>query len=156
MRLEIAAPISYSVAREQLHHALAGYKRLGGDVARRLRIELAAVLWRYLADHEQCVAAAAGVPAFDIVATVPSSDRRRDERQPCAALSAEIVLPTRDRYERLLTRSSAQVEERASARTSTSPPADLRASPCSSSTTPGRPAPTRKALPPRSGRPGPA
>lgn len=111
--LEIAAPISYSVAREQLHHALAGYKRLGGDVARRLQIELAAVLWRYLADHEQCVAAAALVPAFDIVATVPSSDRRRDERQPLRRIVGEIVLPTRDRYERLLTRSSAQVEERA-------------------------------------------
>ena len=30
--LDAVIPISYSVAREQLHHALASYKRLDGDV----------------------------------------------------------------------------------------------------------------------------
>ena len=34
--LDAVAPISYSVAGGQLHHALAGYKRLSGEVARRL------------------------------------------------------------------------------------------------------------------------
>ncbi len=58
--LDAVAPISYSVAREQLHHALGGYKRLGGEVARRFTVELAAVLWRHLAHHEPCVARAAG------------------------------------------------------------------------------------------------
>ena len=42
--LDAIAPISYSVAREQLHHALASYKRLDGDVARRLGASLAAIL----------------------------------------------------------------------------------------------------------------
>ena len=50
--LDAVAPISYSVAREQLHHALASYKRLHGDVARRLGASLAAILWRFLAEHE--------------------------------------------------------------------------------------------------------
>src|ERR1700704_320629 len=69
--LDAVAPISYSVAREQLHHALASYKRLDGDVARRLGAEIAAVLWRHLAEHESCVADAAGVDAFALVTTVP-------------------------------------------------------------------------------------
>jgi len=62
--LDVVAPISYSVAGEQLHHTLAGYKRLGGDVARRMQVDIAALLWRYLADHERCLAAAADVPPF--------------------------------------------------------------------------------------------
>jgi predicted amidophosphoribosyltransferase len=110
--LDAVAPISYSIAGEQLHHVLAGYKRFGGDVARRMQIELAAVLWRYLADHEPCVATAAGVHSFPIVTTVPSSSRMRDERHPLRHIVGEIAAPTRDRYERLVTRTVAPVEER--------------------------------------------
>ena len=110
--LDAVAPISYSVAREQLHHALARYKRLGGDVARRLRVELAAVLWRFLAEHERCVARAARTPAFELVTTVPSSDRERDESHPLRWIVGEVSAPTRDRYERLLHRSHAQVDAR--------------------------------------------
>jgi hypothetical protein len=58
--LDAMAPISYSVAREQLHHALASYKRLDGEVARRLRAILAAILWRFLDDPDRCIANAAG------------------------------------------------------------------------------------------------
>src|ERR1700716_3681541 len=54
--LDAVAPISYSVAHEQLHHALARYKRLSGEAARRLRLQLAAVLWRHLAMPQECVA----------------------------------------------------------------------------------------------------
>src|SRR5437588_9408999 len=67
LHLDAVSPISYSVAREQLHHALKGYKRLGGDVARRLTVELAAVLWRHIANHEQCVANRARTTAFELV-----------------------------------------------------------------------------------------
>jgi predicted amidophosphoribosyltransferase len=110
--LDAVAPISYSIAREQLHHALAAYKRLTGEVARRLGVELAAVLWRYLAEHERCVARAAGTPRFDLVTTVPSSDRERDERHPLRWLVGEVVGPTRARHERLLTRSALDVDPR--------------------------------------------
>jgi len=110
--LDVVAPISYSVAREQLHHALACYKRLQGDVARRLSAELAAVLWRYLANHERCVAHAAGTRAFELVATVPSGDRRRDERHPLRRIVGELVGPTRGRHERVLVRSPAEVHSR--------------------------------------------
>ena len=118
--LDAMAPISYSVAREQLHHALASYKRLDGEVARTLGAILAAILWRFLADHEQCIAHAAGTDRFnvgagrfDLVATVPSGDRMRDEQHPLRHIVGELVGPTRERHTRLLRRSDADVPARA-------------------------------------------
>jgi predicted amidophosphoribosyltransferase len=113
LHLDAIAPISYSVAREQLHHALASYKRLDGEVARRLGASLAAVLWRFLSEHEQCVARAAGTDRFELVTTVPSGDRLRDERHPLRWIVAELVGPTRERYQRLLRRSDVEVPPRA-------------------------------------------
>ncbi len=110
--LDAVCPISYSVAREQLHHALRGYKRLSGEVARRFTVELAAVLWRFLAIHERCVAAAAGVSGFDLVTTVPSGDRERDQHHPLRSIVGELVAPTRERHERLLQRSGVAVPGR--------------------------------------------
>src|SRR5947209_15132832 len=89
--LDVVAPISYSVAHEQLHHALAAYKRVDGAVGRRLAIQLAAVLWRYLESHEPCIAQAAGARAFDLVTTVPSGDQSRDEQHPLRWIVSELV-----------------------------------------------------------------
>lgn len=111
-KLDAAAPISYSVAHEQLHHALATYKRLDGDVARRLQAILAAILWRFLTDHEACLAHAASTDHFDLVTTVPSGDPTRDERHPLRTVVGELVGPTRERHRRLLRRSAAQIRER--------------------------------------------
>jgi predicted amidophosphoribosyltransferase len=110
--LAAVSPISYSVAGEQLHHALRGYKRFSGTVARRMVVELAAVLWRSLVGHEACLARAAGVQSFPLVTTVPSGDPARDDRHPLRWIVGEVVAPTRDRYERLLTRSGADVAPR--------------------------------------------
>jgi predicted amidophosphoribosyltransferase len=110
--LDAVAPISYSVAREQLHHALASYKRLDGDVARRLGASLAAILWRFLAEHERCLAHAAGTDRFELVTTVPSGDRARDERHPLRWIVGELVAPTRDRHEHVLRRSDTDAEPR--------------------------------------------
>ena len=110
--LAAVAPISYSVGSEQLHRALWGYKLLAGDVARRFRVELAAVLWRFLAGHERCVARAAGVEQFSVVTTVPSSVRERDERHPLRSIVGELVGPTRDRYEPILERTAIEVPPR--------------------------------------------
>lgn len=110
--LDAVAPISYSVGHEQLHHALAGYKRLEGEAGRRLTVELAAVLWRYLAEHERCIAHAVGTEQFEIVATVPSGSRERDEHHPLRKIVGQLVDPTRTRHERLLRRSTAEVAER--------------------------------------------
>jgi hypothetical protein len=110
--LDALSPISYSVALEQLHHVLAAYKRVGGRVARQLSLQIAAVLWRFLADHERCLASTVGLPAFDLVATVPSGDRQRDDGHPLRWIVGDIVGLTRDRYERLLSRSEVAVGTR--------------------------------------------
>jgi len=110
--LDAVVPISYSVAREQLHHALAHYKRPGGDVSRRLSIELAAVTWRFLAAHEGCLASATQVEQFTLVTTVPSTHRERDETHPLRWMVRDVVAPTRARHERLLRRSGQEVRAR--------------------------------------------
>jgi predicted amidophosphoribosyltransferase len=110
--LDAIAPVSYSVAHEQLHHALAGYKRPPTVVAQRFEIELAAVLWRFLDLHERCIADAAGTEVFDLVTTVPSSTRQRDRTHPLRRIAAELAGPTRGRYERVLTRSAATIPPR--------------------------------------------
>jgi predicted amidophosphoribosyltransferase len=111
--LAAMAPISYSASGGQLHHALAGYKRLSGHPARRMSVELAAVLWRYLSAHEACLARAAEVEGFALVATVPSGDRARDAGNPLRRIVSELTGPTRERHERLLRRSGLDVGERA-------------------------------------------
>jgi predicted amidophosphoribosyltransferase len=110
--LDALCPISYSVAGEQLHRALKGYKRLSGAGARRLSAELAALLWRHLAAHEKCLAWEAGADRFELVASVPSGDRERDERHPLRAIVGAMCGATRGRHERLLVRSRATVGER--------------------------------------------
>ena len=110
--LEAVAPISYSVAREQLHHTLASYKRLDGEVARRLGASLAAILWRFLGEHERCLARAAGTSGFELVTTVPSGDPFRDEHHPLRWIVGDLVGPTRERYERVLRRSDIEVQPR--------------------------------------------
>jgi predicted phosphoribosyltransferase len=112
LALTAVVPISYSVGGERLHHALMGYKRLNGEIARRLTAELAAVLWRFLSLHEQCVAAAARVSGFELVTTVPSGARERDKQHPLRRIVGDLVGPTRERYRQLLRRSLAPVAPR--------------------------------------------
>jgi predicted amidophosphoribosyltransferase len=111
--LDAIAPISYSVAHEQLHHALAGYKRPPSVVADRFAIELAAVLWRHLDRHEACLAQAAGTMAFELVTAVPSSTRARADSHPLHRVAGELTGATRARYRRLLRRSRQAVNPRA-------------------------------------------
>ena len=122
--IDVMAPISYSVAHEQLHHALAAYKREPGRIGRRLAVALAAVLWRHLAVHERCLAGAAAGAAsdtarfepyssrFELVTTVPSSDPERDENHPLRAIVGELAGPTRARHQRLLRRTDRPVAPR--------------------------------------------
>ena len=112
LALAAVMPISYSVGGGQFHHALMGYKRLNGEIARRLTAELAAVLWRFLALHEECIATAAGVCAFELVTCVPSGARERDGQHPLRRVVADLVGPTRQRYTRLLRRSLHPVRPR--------------------------------------------
>lgn len=110
--LDAMAAISYSVAHEQLHHALAGYKRPPAEVADRFAIELAAVLWRHLAGHEACLAHAARIDQFELVTVVPSSTREREGSHPLPRIVGELTGITRTRYQSLLRRSRIPVAPR--------------------------------------------
>ncbi|HTU28070.1 MAG TPA: phosphoribosyltransferase [Solirubrobacteraceae bacterium] len=104
--IDVIAPISYSVAGEQLHHALAGYKRGSMDWMRTLTRQLAAVLWRHLALHEACIAEAAGVARFTQVATVPSGTASRNPPHPLEEIVGTLIEPTRVRHVQLLRRTA--------------------------------------------------
>lgn len=108
--LDAMVPISYSVAGEQLHHALAGYKRAPVSVAREFALGLAAVLWRWLDTHERCVARAVGIERFPLVTTVPSGDRHRSRSHPLRSLVAGLVGPSQGRYRPLLERSEVELD----------------------------------------------
>jgi hypothetical protein len=71
------------------------------------------VLWRHLAQHEECIARAAGTTGFELVTTVPSEDRDRDARHPLRWIVGDIVGSTRERYGRLLCRTTHPVQARA-------------------------------------------
>lgn len=105
-------PISYSPHLRQLHAALRGYKE-GWASSRRLTLELAAVLWRFLVRHESCVARRTGIDEFPLVTTVPSSDIERDAKHPLHEIVGQLVGHTADRFEHLLRPTGAEVEPRA-------------------------------------------
>jgi hypothetical protein len=109
---DVVVPISYSESFGQLHTNLAAYKRAPSAAAHPVRMQLAAVLWRFLAAHETCIAHKAGTSHFDLVTTVPSGSVERDDRHPLRHIVGTVVAPTRDRFERLLMRSETPVAER--------------------------------------------
>lgn len=98
---DAVVPISISIKREQFATELWRYKEIEDrDAKRILQLRLAAVLWRFLTGHEQCVAGAAGVEAFDVVTMVPSTGGR--QRHPLREIAGEVVGATRGRFVDLL------------------------------------------------------
>lgn len=100
--LDAVVPITYSEHLGQMHLALRNYK--DGDTAgirRHDTIRLAAILWRFLRDHELCVAQAAGVTSFDLVTIVLSSKPERDKHSAFAELTGWAE-PIRSRLQRAL------------------------------------------------------
>jgi adenine/guanine phosphoribosyltransferase-like PRPP-binding protein len=105
-------PISYSVGHEYLHHLLASYKRLPDPRSAAAQEQIAAILGRFLVRHEACLATAAKAEHFDVVTTVPSSDRDRDDGHPLRRIVGEMLEPTVARHVRLLRRTAEVVELR--------------------------------------------
>ena len=100
--LDAVVPITYSEALGQVHDALRGYKD-GRPAERSYAMpRLAAVMWRFLELHEPCVARAAGVSEFDLVASVPSSTRERDEARRNFRTMVGWCEPVAQRYERVI------------------------------------------------------
>lgn len=100
--LDAVVPVTYSENLGQIHTALRNYKDGKSSAFRRqAAIRLAAILWRFLREHETCVAHATGVDGFDIVTTVPSSSPQRDEHSALRELTGWIE-PTKSRMDRIL------------------------------------------------------
>lgn len=103
--LDALAPITYSVHAGQMHDALRNYKdNPHRDVRRFHAVRLTAILWRFLESHESCIAVAADVDRFDLVATVPSKSGELDnERSHLRTIVAKWCHPTAGRWQRVLT-----------------------------------------------------
>jgi hypothetical protein len=87
-----------AVKRQQLAHELWHYKYdVDLVVRRRLEIRLAAVLWRFLAQHEACVAQSLGISSFSVVTTVRGTRKRNDEHS-LSRIARTLVHQTRTRY----------------------------------------------------------
>ncbi len=105
---DLVVPISYSLGGGWLHTELAAYKRDADQFVPAALQALSVILDRFLSLHEKCVAEGAGIALsrFDLVTTVPSGDRRRDIAHPLRRIVGALVPATRERYERLLVRST--------------------------------------------------
>jgi predicted amidophosphoribosyltransferase len=125
--LDAVVPISYSEHLGQMHLALRNYKDGESQAIRRHdAIRLAAILWRFLGDHEACVARAAGVDSFDLVTIVPSSSQERDRHSAFAELTGWIE-PIKSRMHRVL-KPTGEVEGREFDANRFKPTADLSGS----------------------------
>lgn len=99
---DVVVPMTLAVKGAQLAYELWAYKNNPREsVRRRLHMGLAAVLWRWLADHENCVARAAGTDSFSLVTTVPSAAGRTGDH-PLERIVGGTVGLTSHRYERVL------------------------------------------------------
>lgn len=109
--LAAVVPITYSENLGQVHTALRNYKDGESKAIRRnAAIRLAAILWRFLREHESCAAHAAGVEGFDLVTIIPSSSPQRDEHSSFRELTSWIE-PVSSRMRRTL-EPTGKVEER--------------------------------------------
>lgn len=101
--LDAMVPVTYSEHLGQMHTALRNYKDAQQPELRTYALpRLTATLWRFLALHETCVAHAAGVDAFDLVTTVPSSTPEADERRPGLRTMVQWCDPVSARFQRVL------------------------------------------------------
>ncbi len=112
--IDVVVPITYAPSAEQMHAALRGYKDShNAHVRDRFTRDLLAVFWRFMREHQRCVARAAGLPGFDVVTTVPSKTTARDEaRGRLRAIVGEHARPTAGRYRRMLRPTDRETDER--------------------------------------------
>ncbi len=100
--LDVMIPITYSEHLGQIHLALRNYKDGSSESIRRHdAIRVAAILWRFLRDHESCLARASGSSDFDLVTIVPSSSPERDKQSAFAKITGWIE-PIKERLHRAL------------------------------------------------------
>src|SRR5262249_11779959 len=108
--LSLVVPFSLYVVGEQLYSVLSGYKNSPSELAReRFRMQVAAMLARFLRDHGDCVRHAAGRD-WNAMTIVPSSSGRAGTHPlEAAVLMARAHLPL---YRRLLERTDVPIDHR--------------------------------------------
>jgi len=99
--LDLVVPITYSEHLGQMHTALRSYKSGWQEEQKYAGIRLQAILWRFLDGHERCLTEHLGLDGFEVVTSVPSSTRRRDEANKLRPIVRSCG-PVRDRFEQLL------------------------------------------------------
>ena len=101
-QLDSVVPITYSVAFGQMHTALRGYKDDPPESRQYPARRLLAILWRFLEEHEACVARASNVSAFDVVTLVPSSTTSSEASRGHLRRLVHVCGPVADRYQAVL------------------------------------------------------
>jgi len=97
-----------------MHDTLWSYKNAQQDEVRRYHgVRLTAILWRFIWNHEPCLARAASVDSFDLVATVPSKTPERDgKRRGLRTIAGKWCTPIVDRWKQVLSPADPPVLER--------------------------------------------
>lgn len=111
---DVVAFVALAPSQNQLAYELVNYKRVATPPSMRQRFStgLAAVLWKWLALHEGCLAREAGVPDFPVVTTVPTSSSGRTAPHPLVTVVSQIVQGSGMRYRPLLQPSGVPVAQR--------------------------------------------
>jgi hypothetical protein len=93
--------VALAVKHEQLARDLWVYKSDKPETIRRsVSAGLAAITWRWLSKHEQCLANAVGIDEFEAVMTVPSAKGRVDH--PLESMVRDVIGQTKPRFQQLL------------------------------------------------------
>ena len=91
--------VALAAKHQQLARDLFTYKSEAlGDEAIQVQMSLAALLWRWLRDHESCLANAVGVTDFSVVTSIPSLRATH----PLKTMVGDMIAITKSRYEPLL------------------------------------------------------
>ncbi len=93
--------VSLAVNEEQLAYELWTYKTQPSPAQSEIALRLAALLWRWLTTHEDCLVREAASGGFSLVTTVPSGGGRTGEH-PLEHMVGTVVPSTRGRYRPLL------------------------------------------------------
>jgi predicted amidophosphoribosyltransferase len=105
--VELIVPITLCEAMGQMHHVLRSYKDSPDQGVRTtMRLRIAALLYRFLATHRNCIVNAAGYD-WDVITTVPSSTGRAGAHP--LELVIQHITPVEREHATLLRRGSGQL-----------------------------------------------
>lgn len=99
---DLTAFVSMAPVGEQFAHELLTYKKptVGADERQKMTVGLAAVLWKWLGLHKQCMTRRLGIQDFDAITTVPSTSGRT--AHPLPTVVSGVVVGSDAKYADLL------------------------------------------------------